>query len=82
MYAGTDSCLYREYDEQGILISGGEAQKLAIAKALYKDAPVFIMDEPSAALNNCLGWAASTRSCGKPRRYIIRRYIEIRLTVC
>ena len=51
MYAGTDSCLYREYDEQGILISGGEAQKLAIAKALYKDAPVFIMDEPSAALD-------------------------------
>lgn len=51
MYAGTDSCLYREYDEQGILISGGEAQKLAIAKTLYKDAPVFIMDEPSAALD-------------------------------
>lgn len=51
MYAGTDSYLYREYDEQGILISGGEAQKLAIAKALYKDAPVCIMDEPSAALD-------------------------------
>lgn len=47
----TDSYLYREYDEQGILISGGEAQKLAIAKTLYKDAPVFIMDEPSAALD-------------------------------
>ncbi len=51
MYAGMDSYLYREYDEQGILLSGGEAQKLAIAKALYKDAPVFVMDEPSAALD-------------------------------
>lgn len=51
MYAGMDSYLYREYDEQGILLSGGEAQKLAIAKALYKDVPVFIMDEPSAALD-------------------------------
>lgn len=51
MYAGTKSCLYKDYDERGVLISGGEAQKLAIAKALYKDAPLFIMDEPSAALD-------------------------------
>jgi len=51
MYAGVDSCLYKDYDGGGVLISGGEAQKLAIAKALYKDAPVFIMDEPSAALD-------------------------------
>lgn len=51
MYAGTESCLYKDYDERGVLISGGEAQKLAIAKALYKDAPLFIMDEPSAALD-------------------------------
>lgn len=51
MYAGTKSCLYKDYEERGVLISGGEAQKLAIAKALYKDAPVFVMDEPSAALD-------------------------------
>lgn len=51
MYAGTKSCLYKEYEERGVMISGGEAQKLAIAKALYKDAPVFVMDEPSAALD-------------------------------
>ena len=32
-------------------ISGGEAQKLALARALYKDAPVVILDEPTAALD-------------------------------
>ena len=37
-------------DETGVEISGGEAQKLALARALYKDAPVVILDEPPAAL--------------------------------
>ena len=36
---------------QGVLLSGGEAQKLAIARALYKDAPFIILDEPAAALD-------------------------------
>lgn len=39
------------YDENGIEISGGEAQKLAIARALYKDAPFVMLDEPTAALD-------------------------------
>lgn len=51
MYAGIESSLYKDYDEQGVLVSGGEAQKLAIARALYKDAPMFVLDEPSAALD-------------------------------
>lgn len=37
--------------EAGVEISGGEGQKLAIARALYKDAPVVILDEPTAALD-------------------------------
>jgi len=42
--------LYRNNGE-GIEISGGEAQKIAIARALYKDAPFVILDEPAAALD-------------------------------
>lgn len=43
--------LYKDIDENGIEISGGEAQKLALARALYKDSPVVILDEPTAALD-------------------------------
>lgn len=38
-------------DDNGIEISGGEAQKIAISRALYKDAPFVILDEPTAALD-------------------------------
>lgn len=43
--------LYKDIDETGVEISGGEAQKLALARALYKDSPVVILDEPTAALD-------------------------------
>ncbi len=43
--------LYKNIDKAGIEISGGEAQKLALARALYKDSPVVILDEPTAALD-------------------------------
>lgn len=43
--------LYKDLDKSGIEISGGEAQKLALARALYKDAPIVILDEPTAALD-------------------------------
>ncbi|SMC27841.1 ATP-binding cassette, subfamily B [Clostridium acidisoli DSM 12555] len=42
--------LYK-YDEDGVEISGGEAQKIAISRALYKDAPFVILDEPTSALD-------------------------------
>ena len=48
---GLATYLYKDYDKNGINISGGEAQKIAIARALYKDAPFIILDEPTAALD-------------------------------
>lgn len=43
--------LYKKFDEDGVNISGGEAQKIALARALYRDAPFIILDEPTAALD-------------------------------
>ena len=51
MPEGLDTYLYKEYDKTGVDVSGGEAQKIAIARALYKDAPFLILDEPTAALD-------------------------------
>ena len=48
---GLDTPLFRDFDERGVEVSGGEAQKIAIARALYKDAPFIVLDEPTAALD-------------------------------
>ena len=48
---GVDTFIDKLYDNEGIVLSGGEAQRVAIARALYKDAPIFILDEPTAALD-------------------------------
>ena len=48
---GLDTMLYKNLSDDGVEVSGGEAQKIAIARALYKDAPFIILDEPTAALD-------------------------------
>ena len=48
---GLNTLLYREFGDKGVNLSGGEAQKVAIARALYRNAPILILDEPTAALD-------------------------------
>ena len=51
MPQGLDTMLYKDFLKDGVEVSGGEAQKIAIARALYRDAPFIILDEPTAALD-------------------------------
>ena len=48
---GVKSILLREFDDNGVMMSGGEGQKVAVSRAFYKDCPYVIMDEPSANLD-------------------------------
>ncbi len=51
MENGLEQAIGREYDSEGTDFSGGELQKIALARALYKDAPFVVLDEPTAALD-------------------------------
>ena len=48
---GTETVLLKEFDENGLMLSGGQQQKLAIARVFYKQCPYIILDEPSANLD-------------------------------
>jgi len=48
---GLETCLFKDFEDDGVDISGGEAQKIALARALYRPAPFVILDEPTAALD-------------------------------
>ncbi len=67
---GTDTILLREFDDSGLSLSGGEGQKVAVARAFYKKCPFAILDEPSAnldpvseyALNDAMSRAAEDKT--------------------
>ncbi len=48
---GLETVILREFDDDGLMLSGGEQQKIAIARAFYKECPYIILDEPSANLD-------------------------------
>ncbi len=48
---GIDTMMTKEFDEEGAVLSGGESQKVAVARAFYRKCPVKIFDEPSSALD-------------------------------
>ncbi len=51
MPCGINTYLYKDFDEHGVEISGGEAQKLCLARAICKGSPFIVLDEPTAALD-------------------------------
>ena len=78
---GLKTCVGKEYEEGGIAFSGGEKQKMAIARAIYKDAPFVIMDEPTAALDpkaECEVYAGFDKMVGNKTAL----YISHRLASC
>ena len=48
---GVDTMMTKEFDEDGVVLSGGQSQKIAVARTFVKDAPMKIFDEPSSALD-------------------------------
>ncbi|MBD5517919.1 MAG: ABC transporter ATP-binding protein [Lachnospiraceae bacterium] len=48
---GLEQTIYHDYDEDGVELSGGEEQLVAMARAVYKGAAIFVLDEPTAALD-------------------------------
>jgi len=78
---GLDTYVGKGFDEEGINFSGGEKQKMAIARAIYKNAPFVIMDEPTAALDpeaECEVFAGFDRMVGSKTAI----YISHRLASC
>ncbi len=78
---GIETWLGRDFDEDGIVVSGGERQKISIARALYKDAPFIVLDEPTASLDP-LAEAEIYRNFDKITGDRTAIYISHRLSSC
>lgn len=48
---GINTMIYKDFDNNGFIPSGGEGQKIAIARAVYRQTPIVILDEPTASLD-------------------------------
>lgn len=74
---GLDTAVYKSFDPAGFEPSGGEGQKIALARALYKNAPIVVLDEPAAALDPRAEYELYQRldrlAAGKSAVYITHR---------
>lgn len=81
---GVNTMVFKEFDENGIEFSGGEGQKMAIARALYKNAPIVILDEPTSALDPIAEYEIyqhfNSLAKGKSTIYISHRLSSTRFT--
>lgn len=79
---GFETFLNRTVYEDSVMLSGGEIQRLMLARALYKDAPVILLDEPTAALDPIaeaeLYQKYSDMTAGKSSIYISHRLASTR----
>lgn len=78
---GLNTYVGKDFADEGVSFSGGEKQKMAIARAIYKDAPFVIMDEPTAALDpvsECEVFAGFDKMVGDKTAI----YISHRLASC
>ncbi len=78
---GIHTILGRDYENDGIDLSGGEEQKVALARALYKDAPFVVLDEPTAALDP-IAEAAVYENFQKTVEHKTAVFISHRLSSC
>ena len=74
---GVDTYIDKLYDNDGVVLSGGESQRIAIARALYRNAPIYVLDEPTAALDPRIENEIYTKfrdiTAGKTTFYITHR---------
>ncbi len=79
---GIDTILTKEFDEEGALLSGGEFQKLVVARAFAKEAPIKVFDEPSSALDPIAEYelyeSIQKDSIGKTMVFISHRLSSVR----
>ena len=81
---GAETYINKEFSEEGVGFSGGERQKIALARAIYKDAPIMILDEPTSALDPIAEYELyrqfSELVKGKSAIYISHRLTSTRFT--